>query len=57
MPAVINVPAITDARRVEFTPSADYNSADTASGVQLVTNYRLGVYVSGGGHPPPSSSI
>src|SRR5262245_53219399 len=40
--------SITDARRVEFTPSADHNATDPSSGVALLTNYAMDVYVAGG---------
>jgi hypothetical protein len=56
--------SITDARRVEFTPSTDHNTTDPASGVALLTNYAMDVYVAGGstvissanlGKPAPGS--
>jgi len=40
--------SITDARRVEFTPSADHNAVDPTSGQALVSNYALDVYIAGG---------
>ena len=40
--------SITDARRVEFTPSPDNNTVDPPTGQALVTNYRLDVYLAGG---------
>ena len=40
--------SITDARRVEFTPSADHNAVDQATGQPLVTKYTVDVYVAGG---------
>src|SRR5947207_1451249 len=40
--------SITDARRVEFTPSADHNAVDGTTGVALVTNYTLDIYLAGG---------
>src|SRR5262245_60024786 len=40
--------SITDARRVEFTPSADHNATDPSSGVALLTNYAMDVYTAGG---------
>jgi hypothetical protein len=39
--------SITDARRVEFTPSTDHNTVDPTSGIALVTNYTLDVFISG----------
>lgn len=47
VPAV-SAQSITDARRVEFTPSVDHNATDPTSGVALLTNYALDVYVAGG---------
>jgi hypothetical protein len=44
---VVTAQTITDARRVEFTPSADHSAVDPSTGVQLVTNYTLDVYVAG----------
>ena len=39
--------SIVDARRVEFTPSADHSSVDPTTGAALVTNYSLQVFVAG----------
>lgn len=56
--------SITDARRVEFTPSADNASIDPTTGVALVNNYTVDVFPAGGavpqqtvnlGKPPPDS--
>src|SRR4051812_47558598 len=47
VPAV-SAQSISDARRVEFTPSPDHNAVDPNSGAALVTNYTLNVYVAGG---------
>jgi len=49
VPAV-SAQSITDASRIEFTPSADNNAVDPNSGTALVTNYTLDVYVAGGHH-------
>lgn len=43
--------SITDARRVEFTPSTDHNAVDTATGVALVQNYSLQLFLAGGAAP------
>ena len=48
MAPAVAAQSITDARRVEFTPSADHNAVDPTSGQALVTNYALDVYVAGG---------
>jgi hypothetical protein len=40
--------SITDARRVEFTPSADHNAVEPTSGIALVNSYTLDVFVAGG---------
>lgn len=39
--------SITDARRVEFTPSPDHNAIDPATGVALVNSYTLDVFLAG----------
>src|SRR5689334_22834324 len=39
--------SITDARRVEFTPSPDNDAIDQASGLALVNNYTLDVFLPG----------
>lgn len=39
--------SITDAGRLEFTPSPDHNAKDPASGVSLVSSYRLDVFLAG----------
>ncbi len=41
---------VTDARRVEFTPSAEHNAVD-GSGVPLLTRYSLQVFAAGGATP------
>lgn len=40
--------SITDARRVEFTPSPDHDAVDQSSGLALVNNYTLDVFIAGG---------
>ncbi len=40
--------SITDARRVEFTPSPDHSAIDQASGLAVVNNYTLDVFLAGG---------
>ena len=40
--------SITDARRVEFTPSPDHNTIDPTAGIPLVNNYTLDVFLAGG---------
>jgi len=40
--------SITDARRVEFAPSPDHSAVDQASGLALVNNYTLDVFIAGG---------
>ena len=40
--------SITDARRVEFTPSSDHNAVDPTTSVALVNNYTLDVFIAGG---------
>jgi len=54
---VVAAQSINDARRVEFTPSPDHNTVDTTSGVQLVTNYTLDVYLSGGTTPLQTANL
>jgi hypothetical protein len=54
---VVAAQSINDARRVEFTPSPDHNAVDAASGVQLVTNYTLDVYLSGGTTPVQTANL
>lgn len=44
----VSAQSITDARRVEFTPSPDHNTTDPTTGAALVTNYTLQVFVAGG---------
>jgi hypothetical protein len=44
----VSAQSIIDARRVEFTPSADHNATDPTTGAALVTNYTLQVFVAGG---------
>ena len=45
--APLHAQSIVDARRVEFTPSADHNAVD-ANGVAIVTRYSMQIFVSGG---------
>src|SRR5262245_30664100 len=45
---VVAAQSIVDARRVEFTPSPDHSAVDPTSGVALVTNYAMDIYVAGG---------
>src|SRR5262245_4393905 len=47
---------IVDARRVEFTPSADHNATDPAAG-PLVTSYRVDVYLAGGTTPLQAANL
>src|SRR4029453_375978 len=47
---------IVDARRVEFSPSADHNGTDT-NGAALVTSYQIAVYLSGGTTPVQTASL
>jgi hypothetical protein len=54
---VVAAQSITDARRVEFTPSPDHNAVDTTSGVQLVTNYTLNVYLAGSATPVQTANL
>jgi hypothetical protein len=54
---VVAAQSILDARRVEFTPSPDHNAVDTVSGVQLVTNYTLDVYLSGSAAPVQTANL
>ena len=54
---VVAAQSITDARRVEFTPSADHNAVDPTSGVALVTKYTLDVYVAGGATPVSNADL
>src|SRR3954470_1266327 len=53
----VSAQSITDARRVEFTPSADHNATDPTTGVALVTNYSLDVFVAGGATPVSSANL
>jgi len=45
--ARLDAQSIVDARRVEFTPSADHSAVD-ANGVALVDRYSMQIFVSGG---------
>src|SRR5262245_63641198 len=54
---VVAAQSITDARRVEFTPSADHNAVDPTSGVALVAKYTLDVYVAGGTTPVSNADL
>jgi len=49
--------SITDARRVEFTPSPDHDTIDQASGLALVNNYTLDVFLAGGTMPVQTTSF
>src|SRR3954467_2136179 len=49
--------SITDARRVEFTPSADHNATDPTTGAALVTNYTMDVFVAGGATAVSSANL
>jgi hypothetical protein len=40
--------SITDAGRVEFTPSPDHSAVDQTSGLALVNTYTLDVFIAGG---------
>src|SRR4029078_11066699 len=53
----VSAQSITDARRVEFTPSADHNTTDPASGVALLTNYAMDVYLAGGSTVVSSANL
>src|SRR3954467_7699213 len=53
----VSAQSITDARRVEFTPSADHNATDPTSGVALVTNYTMDVFVAGGATAVSSANL
>ncbi len=44
----VDAQSITDARRIEFTPSPDHDTVDPTSGVALVTNYTLDVLIADG---------
>ena len=48
--------SILDARRVEFTPSADHGAVDS-SGVALVDRYSLAVFVAGGTTPVQTADL
>jgi len=39
--------SIIDGRRVEFTPSADHDAVDPATGAPLVQSYSMQLFVSG----------
>jgi len=56
VPAV-SAQSISDARRVEFTPSPDHSAVDPNSGAALVTNYTLDVYVAGGATPVSTANL
>ena len=49
--------SITDARRVEFTPSTDHNATDPTSGVALVQSYSLQVFLAGDATPQQTVSL
>ena len=48
--------SIVDARRVEFTPSADHAATDS-TGVALVSSYQVQVFLAGGTTPVQSASL
>lgn len=52
----VSAQSIIDARRVEFTPSADHSTVD-ASGVALVDRYSLDVFVAGGTTPVQTADL
>src|SRR3954468_8353668 len=56
VPAV-SAQSISDARRVEFTPSPDHSAVDPNSGAALVTSYTLAVYVAGGATPVSTANL
>jgi hypothetical protein len=45
--SAVRAQTITDARRIEFTPSVDHNAVD-ANGVPLLQSYSLQLFVAGG---------
>ncbi len=49
--------SISDARRLEFTPSPDHNTVDAATGAELVISYTLEVYISGGATPVQTANL
>ena len=49
--------SITDARRVEFTPSTDHSAVDPTTGVALVTNYSLQIFPAGGATPVRTANL
>ena len=53
----VSAQSIIDARRVEFTPSADNNAVDPTTGAALVTNYTLDVYPAGGATKASSANL
>src|SRR6266513_646356 len=40
--------SITDARRIEFTPSPNHNTIDPTTSLALVNNYTVDVFLAGG---------
>ncbi len=53
----VSAQSIIDARRVEFTPSADHNAVDPTTGAALVTNYTINVYLAGGSSVVSSANL
>jgi len=49
--------SITDARRVEFTPSPDHDAVDQSSGLALVNNYTLDVFLAGNTTPVQTANL
>lgn len=52
----VSAQSIVDARRVEFTPSADHNAVD-ANGTTLVDGYAIQVFAAGGSTPVQTASL
>ena len=53
----VSAQSIIDARRVEFTPSADHNTTDATTGTALVTHYALQVFAAGGSIAVSSANL
>ena len=54
--SAVRAQTITDARRIEFTPSVDHSAVD-ANGVPVLQNYSLQLFVAGGAAPLQTVSL
>ena len=55
--SAVNAQPITDAKRVEFTPSTDHNVVDPVTGIPVISNYSLRIYLVGSSLPLQSVDL